>query len=349
MSPHIYYNAIALFYQGAYGAIASAWEKYGDWKKAWDAVRHGARIDAEHEWRRLQERDVRLLLAADEAFPPHLLEIPVAPFGIYAKGSFQFNQPAIAIVGTRRATAEGKRIAEKCAEELASRGITIISGLALGIDGAAHRGALAACPEPGRRGTTIAVLPTGLDRIYPPHHANLADDIIQSHGTLISEYPFNTPSFPLHFLERNRIVSGLGVGTVVIEAPQKSGALVTARLAMEQNRDVFVVPGPVSHPNYQGSHRLIQQGASLITCAQDVCEHLNIPFNAPCAETGYANNPNLSPEERRVLHCLADAGTPLMIDTITELTTLELHVVNQTVASLTINGMIKETSGGYSL
>ncbi len=343
MSPHIYYNALALFYQGAYGAIASAWEKYGDWKKAWDDLRHGARIDPEQEWRRLQEHDVRLLLAADDAFPPLLREIPVAPFGIYIKGPFHYDQLAIAIVGTRRATTEGKRIAEKCAEELASHGVIIISGLALGIDGAAHRGALAS------HGTTIAVLPTGLDRIYPPHHASLADDIVQSQGTLVSEYPFNTPSFPLHFLERNRIVSGLCVGTVVIEAPLKSGALVTARLAMEQNRDVFVVPGPVSHPNYQGSHRLIQQGASLITCAEDICEHLNIPFNALRAKTSYANNPNLSPEERRVLHCLAHADKPLMIDTITQLTTLELHVVNQTVASLTINGMIKETGGGYSL
>lgn len=343
MSPHIYYNALALFYQGAYGSIKSAWEKHGDWKKAWDDVRHGARIDPEQEWRRLQEQDVRLLLAADDAFPPLLREIPVAPFGIYAKGPFHFNQPAIAIVGTRRATTEGRRIAEQLAEELGRHSITIISGLALGIDGAAHRGALAG------HGTTIAVLPTGLDRIYPPHHTNLASDIIKANGTLISEYPFNTPSFPLHFLERNRIVSGLASGTVVIEAPLKSGALVTARLAMDQNRDVFVVPGPVSHPNYQGSHRLIQQGASLITCAKDVCEHLNIPFRAPHDTADYANNPNLSPEERRILQCLADAGAPLAIDTITELTTLELHVVNQTVASLTINGMIKETGGGYSL
>ena len=144
-------------------------------------------------------------------------------------------------------------------------------------------------------------------------------------------------------------MSGLASGTVVIEAPLKSGELVTARLAMEQNRDVFVVPGPVSHPNYAGSHRLIQQGAALVTCTRDICEHLGIPFRTPRAEADYIDNPNLSPEERSVLQCLADAGAPLAIDTITGLTTLELHVVNQTVASLTINGMIKETGAGYSL
>lgn len=323
--------------------MQAAWKRRGDWHAAWNEVADKTCINPEKEWHQLEKNDVRLILNADDAFPPLLREMHAAPFGIYVKGLFQFNPPAIAIVGTRRATTEGKRIAEQIAAELGHHGVTVISGLALGIDGAAHRGALKSA------GITIAVLPAGLDNIYPPHHATLAEVIIKSRGALVSEYPFDTASFPAHFLERNRIVSGLSLGTLVIEAPLKSGALVTARLALEQNREVFAVPGPISHPNYEGSHRLIQQGAALITCAQNICEHLNIPFRKQANENNYADNPTLSPEERRILQCLKNAGKPLAVDTITELTTLELHAVSHAVASLTINGMIKETGGGYSL
>ncbi len=349
MSPHQYYNAIALFHQANYVAIKSAWERHHDWRAAWEEIQKDARIRPEEAWRDLERRTVRLLLATDEQFPLLLREMHNPPFGLYVTGAFAFNPPTIAIVGTRRATREGILVAEKLSKQLAENNITVVSGLALGIDGAAHRGALAAFPEPGRKGTTIAVLPTGLDRIYPPHHENLAQEIAASSGALISEYPFNTPSLPYHFLERNRIVSGLSLGTLVIEAPLGSGALVTARLALDYNREVLVIPGPITHPNYAGSHRLIQNGAALVTCFEDICHCLNIPLVISSAINNRKNTKNLSADERQVIACLTNAGKPLPIDTIVALTTLELQVINQTVALLTINGIIKETSGGYTL
>lgn len=300
---------------------------------------HAADINPEREWRRLAERDVRLLLHHDEDFPSLLKEIPHAPFGIYSKGSFIFNPPTVAVVGTRRSTSEGKRIAEQLSYELARQGITIVSGLALGIDGAAHRGALQAS------GKTIAVLPVGLDRIYPPHHTGLAEQIVTQGGCCISEYPFGTPALPYRFLERNRIVSGLSLGTLIIEAPLDSGARVTARLAVEQNREVFVVPGPINHPNYHGSHCLIREGATLITCVQNISDQLNIPFT----KNNPNNNPALSPPEQCIMACIIGAGKPITLDTIIELTKLESHAAHHAIALLTINGILKEVNGMYSL
>lgn len=338
-TPHLYYNALTLFHQGNYPRLTALWNEHHDWKKAWDAIATTTRINPVYEWRRLLERAVRLLLRDDPDFPALLKEIPHAPFGIYIKGSCMFNPPTVAVVGTRRATTEGKRIAEQFSQELSRQGITIVSGLAFGIDGAAHRGALASS------GKTIAVLPVGLNDVYPPHHTQLAEQIVSQGGSCISEYPFGTPALPYRFLERNRIVSGLSLGTLVVEAPFDSGALVTARLAVEQNRDVFVVPGPLHHPNYHGSHRLIREGASLITRTEDIGEHLHLPFITNNPE----NNPTLSPHEQLVIQCITDAGKPLMLDTIMQLTTLDLHTANHAIALLTVNGMIKEVNGSYTL
>lgn len=339
MSPHLYYNAITLFHQGDYRVITALWNEYHDWHAAWNQIANAARINPEREWRRLVERDVRLLLQNDKDFPPLLKEIPHAPFGIYGKGSFIFNPPTLAVVGTRRATSEGKRITEQLSYELARQGITIVSGLALGIDGAAHRGALQAS------GKTIAVFPVGLDHIYPPHHTELAKQIVAQGGCCISEYPLGTPALPYRFLERNRIVSGLSLGILVIEAPLDSGARVTARLAVEQNRDVFVVPGPINHPNYHGSHCLIREGATLITRTQDICDHLNIPFTQNSPE----NNPALSSHEQCIVACIRDAGKPIALDTVMQLTKLEFHAAHHAIALLTINGILKEANGMYSL
>lgn len=339
MSPHFYYNAITLFHQGNYQVLAALWNEHHDWHAAWNQMAGAAQINPEREWRRLVERDVHLLLPHDTGFPSLLKEIPHAPFGIYSKGPFIFNPPTLAVVGTRRATSEGKRIAEQLSHELARQGITIVSGLALGIDGAAHRGALQAS------GKTIAVFPVGLDRIYPPHHTGLAEQIVAQGGCCISEYPFGTPALPYRFLERNRIVSGLSLGTLIIEAPLDSGARVTARLAAEQNREVLVVPGPINHPNYHGSHHLIREGATLITCTQDICEHLNIPLTKNSPE----NNPARSPHEQRVVACIRDAGGPITLDTIMELTKLESHAVHHAITLLIISGILKEANGMYSL
>ncbi len=302
------------------------------------------RINPEEEWGRLQKRGVRLVLRDDDGYPPLLRETARAPFGLYVMGACGSDRPHVAIVGTRKATTEGLKIAYAVAENLAAQGIAVISGLALGIDGAAHAGAIAS----GAKGATVAVLPCGLDDLYPKSHANLASDIVRTGGALVSEYPFGTPSFPLNFLERNRIVAGISRGTVVIEAPLKSGALVTARLAVEANRDVFAVPGPVSHPNYVGPHKLIQEGAGLVTCAEDVCDALNILYQKS-APKGTPGGNALSPEERAILAVVKKAGKPLTIDGIAELSKLEARTVNGAVALLSVNGTLVETNGLYSL
>ena len=176
----------------------------------------------------------------------------------------------IAIVGTRRATPEGKIIAKRFARELTSYGIPIASGLAFGIDAAAHE----ECVATG--GATIAVLAGGLDAIYPGSNAALAQKILARHGCIISEYPLGSPPLPYRFLERNRIISGISRGTLVVEAPENSGSLATARYALEANREVFVVPGSTLHPNFKGSHRLIRQGAELVTTPEEIFEAYGI-------------------------------------------------------------------------
>ena len=203
---------------------------------------------------------------------------------------------AIAIVGTRRATPDGKSTARRFAAELARAGIVIVSGLAFGVDAAAHEGCLDA------EGKTVAVLACGLANIYPRNNEPLAKKILAQGGAIISEYPPDMPAYPSRFLERNRIVSGLSKGTLVIEAPERSGSLATARFALEQNRDVFVVPGPIAHPNFKGSHALIRQGAELVTTPEDILESYGI-----AREKSIGAEFAGTPEEKAILEFLAAA------------------------------------------
>ncbi len=343
MESSIQYNAVNLFHQGSWVQMNAAWVRHRDWCAAWDEIKSSARIDPDREWERLERRGVRLVLAGDPNFPPLLREIHATPHALYVSGTFVFSPPTVAIVGTRRATREGLRIAHDFAHGLTDQGIGVISGLALGIDGAAHRGALASGKRP-----TVAVLPCGLDYTYPSAHTALARDIVSSGGAVISEYPFGTPALPFHFLERNRIVSGLSHGTLVVEAPARSGALVTARLATEQNRDVFVVPGPLNNPNYTGSHGLIRQGAALVTSPAEICEALGIAFitGQSAAEE---NDAERTPAERAVLSALRGAGTPLSLDAIAELGHLETSAAGSATAMLAVHGIIIDTNGLYSL
>ena len=255
--------------------------------------------------------------------------------------------PKISIVGTRKATAEGKAFAQKISRQFAELGAVIVSGLAMGIDAAAHEGALA------DKGKTIAVLACGLHAIYPRQNENLAKRIIETNGAIISEYPVGTPALPNQFLERNRIVSGLSVATIVIEAPIDSGALVTARLAAEQGREVFVFPGPINHPNYRGSHKLIRDGARLVSSIEDILEDLPaeiFPKKSVGPKQQKLNLEKIADKNQLlILKIIQETGRPLNIDKIIELTKLEPQIVNQTVALLTIQEIIKETKHGYSL
>lgn len=353
--PHKYYNAFNLFYQAYYPKLKEVFDRYQSWPIAWKNLKKEVKVDADKEWERLLKNDVRLLLPEDQHFPPLLKEIPLAPFGIYIKGSFVFSLPAVAVVGTRKATNEGLRLSQKFGRELAEQGLTVVSGLALGIDQAAHRGALevsqTTCDEPGRTtrgepGRTIAVLANGLDDIYPSQNRLLAEKIITAGGALVSEYPLGTPSLPYQFLERNRVISGLSLAVLVIEAPFESGALVTVKHAVEQNREVLVVPGSITHPNYVGSHQLIKSGAALVSCVDDVFQNLNLPFKKAGE---IKKQTSLTQEQKMVLNYIETAGHSLPVDKIIELTKLEPRIVNQTLTSLVINDIIKEYNGRYSL
>lgn len=283
----------------------------------------------------------------EENYPPLLKEIPNPPKQIYVRGALPEPQlPAIAIVGTRKATAAGIRIAEEMAAELAGRGIIIISGLAMGIDTAAHRGAL------GARGKTVAVLGNGISEIYPAQNERVADEILTTGGAIISEYPPGEPSFRQNFIHRNRIISGLSVAVVVIEAPLRSGALATAGFAAEQGRSVFVIPGPVTHPNYVGSHALIRDGAILTTGTTDILEDLGLLQESGSQETGARALPfqaELTTHESLILEVIKTAGRPLEVDRIAPLANLEAQAVNQTLTGLLLKGLIREANGKYDV
>lgn len=226
----------------------------------------------------LQQPDNHLLTLADEQYPKTLLEIPDPPALLYAKGRLELlEQPAIAIVGSRNATPQGEKTAEEFAHALSDCGYCIVSGLALGIDGASHRGALQG------RASTIAAVGTGLDIVYPARHRELARSIAQQ-GLLLSEFPLGTASLAQNFPRRNRIISGLSRGCLVVEANVHSGSLITARLAAEQGREVFAIPGSIHSPQSKGCHQLIRQGAKLVDSIQHILEELGTaaaPATAP--------------------------------------------------------------------
>jgi len=209
-----------------------------------------------------------ILTLSDKAYPQALLQIPDPPSLIYAKGQVELlNQPALAIVGARNATPQGVANAEAFASNFATAGLTVVSGLALGVDAAAHRGGLKG------PGSTIAVVGTGADRIYPARNAELARTIA-TNGVILSEFPLGTPPAAHNFPRRNRLISGLARGVMVVEAAVDSGSLITARLALEQGREVFAIPGSIHSPLSRGCHKLIKQGAKLVEDAQDVLEEL---------------------------------------------------------------------------
>ena len=217
-----------------------------------------------------QRAGVRIVTLEDADYPTLLREIPDPPLVLYVRGTLPDPAaPAVAIVGSRHASRYGVEIAERLAYDLALRGLTVISGLARGIDGAAHRGALKA------QGRTLAVLGNGLSRIYPPEHEPLAKQIVEQ-GAVISEYPMQMAPLAQNFPRRNRLISGLSLGVVIVEAAQRSGALITADMALEQGREVFAVPGPITRRTSQGTHHLLKQGARLVTSAEDILEELSL-------------------------------------------------------------------------
>jgi DNA processing protein len=304
-------------------------------------VAAGDEIDAEAEIALCRAHGVAILTESDERYPRLLREIPDPPGVLFVKGDLQPQDTlAIAIVGTRHATRYGLQQADRLAAGLARAGLTIVSGLARGIDAAAHRGALSA------GGRTLAVLASGLLNVYPPEHKELATQII-AQGALLSEAP--TSALPLSgtFPQRNRIISGLALGALIVEAGQRSGALITARHAMEQGREVFAVPGRVDGRTAQGCHRLIRDGAKLVETADDVLEELGPLVEATPREDGQmVHHPAellLNELEQKVLAAIGTESTP--IDQIVAETGLTIPQVLSTISVLEMRRLVRRLSG----
>lgn len=292
------------------------------------------KIDPDEELEKLERENIKFLTLKDQEYPALLKEIYDPPHLLYYRGTLApEDKLSVGIVGTRRLSAYGKQITPNLAYDLASKGLTIVSGLAKGIDALAHKAAL----EAG--GRTIAVLGTGIDQksVYPEINKNLSEQIIQQ-GALVSEFLPGTAPHPGHFPKRNRIISGLSLGTLVIEAPKKSGALITTRNAMEQNREVFAVPGHILSLNSEGPNQLIKDGARLVEKANDILEELNLETIADQKQSPKQSKPK-TPEEAAVLNCLSIE--PLHIDKIIRQTKLAADVAVSTLNIMEIEGRIK--------
>ena len=278
-------------------------------------------------------------------YPELLKHIPDAPPVLFAKGQLRARKaiPRMAFVGARRCTRLGENNCYQLSQQCADLGFTIVSGLAYGIDSHAHRG----CLQSANASPTLAILANGLDRIYPPRHRALAEQII-TNGTLISEYAPSTPPLAQHFPRRNRIISALCLGVVVIEAARKSGSLITARLAMEQGREVFCVPGPINNPLNQGVHDLIQQGAKLITCTEDILEEFT--DYVPLANNLSPPNDekiNLTKYPERLLELID--YTPISVDMLIKKSGLTPEIVSSMLVMLEMPGrVICDINGLYS-
>jgi len=301
-------------------------------------------IDLPEEKRRIAEHGISLLTIDGDDYPPALREIYDPPFLLYVKGKItRADKLAVGVVGSRRTTHYGKEQAKKLSFQLARSGFTIVSGLARGIDTAAHEAALAA------RGRTIAVLGSGVGNVYPPENQPLADRIAEN-GAVISEFPVlyvpDRQSFPL----RNRIVSGLSVGLLVVEAPARSGALITANQALEQGRSVFAVPGPIDRPTSAGCNRLIRSGASLVSSASDIVEELDaglgmLPMDLERNKHPASRQVSLSESEEKILTIMEDGE--LTIDQISEQAGLPANTVSVDLLKLEMKALVKQLPGKY--
>ena len=298
-------------------------------------------IDIEGEIAFCRESDVNILTDTDDAYPRMLRELPDPPGVLFLRGAFEPQDAlAIGIVGTRHASRYGLRQAERLAGGLARAGLTIISGLARGIDAAAHRGALAA------GGRTLAVLASGVRNIYPPEHVTLADEVA-AQGAVLSEAPPRAVPLSGAFPQRNRLISGLSLGVIVVEAAQRSGALITARHAMEQGREVFAVPGRVDERGSQGCHRLIRDGARLVETVDDVLEELGPLVEAAPRDDGQViHHPAellLNEIEQQVLAAVETDATS--IDQVIAQTGLPVPQVLSTISVLEMRRLIRRISG----
>ena len=294
-----------------------------------------ARLDLDAEMAKLERHRVRVLTWEDDEYPSLLRQIYGPPPVLYVRGELHPDDEwAVAVVGTRKATVYGKEVARRLCSELARNRVTVVSGLARGIDGVAHRAALDA------GGRTIAVMGCGLDRIYPPEHRKLAQDII-GNGALVSDYPLGVPPDAGNFPPRNRIISGLSLGVVVVEAGERSGALITVNFALEQGREVFAVPGNILNRSSMGCNRLIHDGAKMVLGVEDILEELNLTMIAHQAQARAALPADET--EARLLELISDE--PLHVDELCRRSQLPIQRVSSALTMMELKGMVRQVGG----
>lgn len=301
-------------------------------------------VEAELRW---AEADGHHILVFDDPdYPPQLKTVPAPPPVLYVRGDKTLlSEPQLAIVGSRNPTGTGRENARDFAEHFSRAGLTITSGLALGIDGAAHRGALDADAP------TVGVMATGADRIYPARHRALAESMLKR-GALVTEMPLGTRPLRELFPQRNRLISGLSVGVLVVEAARQSGSLITARLALEQSREVFAIPGSIHNPLARGCHRLIRQGAKLVESAGDILEELeprlreflNPPAQPAGEQAGPADGEPPDEDHARLLEALGH--DPLPVDRLVERTGLAAADVASMLLIMELEGRVRAEPGG---
>jgi DNA processing protein len=296
------------------------------------------KIDPDAEWEKLEKSSIRAIDLINPNYPRLLKEIHNPPYIIYTRGELVFDEiPTIAIIGSRKFSSYGEQLANTFARDLATAGFTIVSGLALGIDAISHKGTLEV------KGKTIAVLGSGVDdeSIYPRANFNLAQEIIASGGLVMSDYPPGTPPTRMTFPARNRIIVGLSLGTLVIEAGEKSGALITARMTLENNREVFAIPGSIFSPTSIGTNNLIKSGAKMVTCMQDILEELNLSQALETKQKTLKLPENK--EEETLLEVLSDI--PLHIDNIAKQSNLTVSAISANLTMMEIKGWVKNLGG----
>src|ERR1035441_9877704 len=338
--------------QAAYMASLTELESCGVPARVAQAIFAQAALkDAEREIQEVAKADCELVAYDDGAYPPLLKQIPDAPLLLYVRGDVKvLSQYAVAVVGSRRPSAYGSSVAHRLAHDLAQRQLVVVSGLARGVDSAAHRGALEA------KGKTVAVMGSGIDIMYPRENKKLADEIAKS-GAVISEFPLGTGPTPENFPIRNRIISGLSLGVVVVEAAEYSGSLITARLALEQNREVFAVPGNITSAQSFGPNHLIKQGAKLVDQWMDVIEEFTAevrmqllppmetsdgePMGAQAATLFEAS---LTPDQKAVFETLRVDQTSF-VDEIVGAAEIPHPRVLAALLQLEMNGLIRQLPG----
>ena len=305
-------------------------------------------------WAWLQESGDRngqrqIVVLGDADYPASLLTIDDPPLMLYLLGAGNFESNSIAVVGSRNPTPQGAANARAFAKSLGLAGLTVVSGLALGVDAAAHEGALESLAPGATRPVTLAVMGTGIDRVYPKKHLALAHRIAQN-GLLVSEYPLGTPPLAVNFPKRNRLIAGLAQGTLVIEAALQSGSLITARLSADQGKDVFAIPGSIHSPQSRGCHALIKQGAKLVESAQDVLEEMKIDAAAGVSiestPRDASNQGAQTPDDTEHALLKALGFDPVGLDALQARCSIDTATLQAQLMALELDGRVARLPGG---